>query len=258
MVHSIIDALPLLNEWILALNLEILREKLYLRVKSPMVQYINAYTEKATIMIDTLVPVTDDIHAVLELLGFENVPDLIKRLNRCETQNMTCSLMCSSEHFHPSMANNTNYGKFSSMSPLTAYVNKSYDQKTIDNKKDHGAIQRIIYTNIVHKFPDVKKMKDAARYQAQILGELQVATWGRGLENVTVSTEDGGVKAIRKEIRKAYSRWTTFVRVYGVISLTQMSGEEVFQLWIKYRDDPLSHSHNWHCLTLKDSSSLYF
>ena len=243
-----VDHFLLLNDWIKSLQLLIkivnFRPILYTCKEVPQVRYIYGLVKKWTTDMPALVPVTDNMYVILEVLGFDNPQAILEKLllGSDVTQHKVCSLLCSSRHFSPDMVQNTNYAKFGGMSPLAHYVFEKYGRIGDHNKSNTAAIdkgQRRIHRAITQRFPHVLTQQLASEEQSHVLSEVYVATWGCGLEDGQETNE---------KVHYDHDRWCRFVQLHGLLTLSKMAPDEAYNLWTKFRDEPLAHAYDWQCL----------
>lgn len=247
------SAALLLNDWVAALDLQLGRSchpghppVLYVRASVPMTRYIEGHMKKRVCDVSALLPVTDDMHDILALVGFDKPGDVMDQM-RCQgaTQRATCSLMCGSRLFSPAMVKSTNYHKLGGLSPLAEYVRESYVGGTGSMGQDGnasliGRARTEVHAAISQRFPHVQLLRDAAMEQARVLGAVKAATWGRGLEDIIDDRE--------ADLSVAHDRWLTFVTLQGVLPLSRMAPKDAYALWAQFRDDPLAHPHDWSLL----------
>lgn len=248
---------PHLNGWINALDVHVglvgSKLTLFILTNVPHVIYACGCVKKQTFNELLRVPVTDDPKVVLELLGFDSPQAVLNPIlsDPDLSTRMTCSLLCSSRHFLPCMARNTNsHSKFGPIAPLMKYVHDTYGASRPTTDSDRAAIKMArasIHRDIVQRIPRVERLQAAAVEQARLLGEVQVATWGRSLD------EEGHPR----HVPRVHDRWKSFVKLQGVLPLSQMAPDEAYARWKQFRDEPLAHHHDWQCLQQLNHSLEY-
>ena len=241
------DTILLLNDWIASLGLVIKkrfqpdpRPALMLCDRLPLFLY--GHDGRVGLPEETLVPVTNDLSIILQLLGFKD--DVAKKLERCETHRLRCSLMCSSRYFSPAMVKSTRTVKLGGLSPLAKYVDENMPKiAEAEVPIAMEFIRRVkaqVHRDIEERFPDTVRMKAVSREQMDMVNNVMDATLGASRK------QPRSQKA--NKTTDTYSRWRLFVALHGVLTLHAMPAERSLELWIAFRDDPAAHEHDWQCV----------
>lgn len=228
MQSDAVKRLMLLNCWISPLGV-VLRERvdgvtLCLRVQD------------ALGLCPTDLPVTTHSLEALTLLGFEDPAALIRDVSTVAMDRMICPRLCNSRFFMPALLQPSTQ-KFAT-TPLHVYVSSKHpgvkpgDLSMASITKLRDAMRAVI----VDRYPDVREMAERVEAQNAVLVAVRAATLGLGK-----SWADGSDVAVV---------WRKFVKLRGLLPLSEMPPGEAREAWVAFRDDPAraDGTRDWACM----------
>lgn len=249
--------LPWLNDWCEdALDLRIARlsnddYSLWLQIRvfgPPRTRHLEGHRIAETMRTRAWIPVTDDRAMILKLLGFSEPKVTLAALQKPHTDQMTCSILCGSRLFDPSMAKDTKrFCKFGGKaSTLFSYVQEmcgdvvasEKDKRDIDLKLEtiHRVIERI--------FPKVVATREAFMNHELMHGRLQDTLWGPSISHLSSASSSSASPIVRKY----HKRWTRYLELRGLEALNaQCISDPAAALadWLEFRGDESQCPYDW-------------
>lgn len=223
-----VKRLMLINYWISPLGV-VLRERvdgvtLCLRI------------DDALALCPTDLTVTADSLEALALLGFEEPAGLLRTLSNVATDRMICPYLCDSRFFMPALLKPL--GRKFATTPLHTYVSGKYPGVKPEDlsRASITKLRDAMRAHIVNRYPDVRAMAESVEAQNAVLVAVRAATVG-----LDEPWMDGSASAVV---------WRKFVKLRGLLPLSEMTPEEAREVWVAFRDDHAraDGKRDWACM----------